>query len=455
MARTDEQLSFEQKYLDKMKEWADAYKTRTDFASKFKLDYKKTKGVSFEQLVKEIPVTGNTGSAEKTSDAPNGTTVTVANATEAQKKLLTEAQKWIGKIRYQFGASNPPSGQSDCSGFTSYVYRTALSIDIGRATDAQSRIGTLIPSKEDAQPGDLILFQGTYRAGPSHVGIVYEWPKFIHCGGGNGDLNTQWGEWKKGNYYDKHFLSIRRVLKEADTSPTSSNKTSARSLAMDSATGTNEAYYDRPDDEGMESFILNGQLPTTNPGAPSGSIEPPDEWLAEIGVYNPISLNKQAGNFKVSTDNRAHWLAERIAWGRDNGFKTYQKIDSNFFVHLSRHDGFEGNLYSPDAAQAFEIFRLKSKREKIEILSGFRYSPDGLLSPHEAGCAIDIRAYGIKDAREIADIAWACGFKAIAIGGDLANDTGFVHLDIGPKSEWGYDDVPMYQGPGRWSLNEV
>lgn len=451
MARTDKQLSYEQRYQQKMQMWKDTYKTRTDFASKFKLDSKKAKGLSTETQIKEaIQNGGSTGSAEKVSDAASGTTVTVANASESAKKVLAVAQSLIGKIKYKFGASDPTTGYSDCSGFTSYVYKNAVGVDIGRSTDPQAKAGTLVNPRENAQPGDLILFQGTYRPGPSHVGIVYEWPKIIHCGGNDGDTNVQWAEVKPGNYYDKHFLSIRRILTDVSSSSTSSNKTTAK--AMDVTTTTNEVVWDRTNEEGTESMSLNGRLLTSTPDAPPATSGPLIDLLSEIGAYKPITTNGTAGHIYISRDNRANWLAERIAWAKDTGFKYFDKLNPDSFVHIPWHDGFEGNLYSPDAIEAFEIFRLKCKREKLEILSGFRYSPEGLLSPHEAGCAIDVRVYGAEEARKLADIAWSCGFRAIAIGGDLTNETGFIHLDIGPKSEWGYDDIPAYKGPGRWSL---
>ena len=65
---------------------------------------------------------------------------------------------------------------ADCSSFTQHVFKTVAGIDIGANTGQQlTKGGTEIPVSS-AQPGDLILFKGTYNSshprGVSHVGIV-------------------------------------------------------------------------------------------------------------------------------------------------------------------------------------------------------------------------------------------------------------------------------------------
>lgn len=453
MARTDKQLSYEERYKDKMEKYKEVYKTRTDFASKFKLDLKKTKGLSLETIVNNTEGSTNNGSAEKPE---GGDGVTIEGGSELGRKIAKEAIQWVGKVTYVFGAADVEGGKSDCSGFTSYVFNKVANVNIGRATTAQNKVGTLVKDREDALPGDLIMFQNTYRAGVSHVGIVVNWPNVVHCGSSKG---VAYAEVKSGNYYDEHFLSIRRVISDngSDTKKTDTDNPTAKAIkafATTSATPTNP-LEDVPDEYGMESFLLNGKQPTTTPGSPADWVEPPLHWFGVGATYKPITVNQVAEHIRIPKGKRSLFFHQRIVWGTSTGFKQFEKLDPDHFVHIPRHDGFEGNLYSPDAAKAFEIFRLKSKREKLEILSGFRFSPQGLISPHEAGCAIDVRVYGEEDARKLADIAWACGFRSIAIGGDIEGGGGFIHMDIGPKNEWGYDNIPAYQGPGRWSLNEA
>ena len=94
---------------------------------------------------------------------------------------------------------------------------------------------------------------------------------------------------------------------------------------------------------------------------------------------------------------------------------------------------------------------LKTKKPYFEVISGFRFSNPGQISPHEAGCAIDIFVKDIDEVREIADCAWQLGVRSVGIGGDFEEKRGFIHLDIAPKgNDFMYDGIPIYGGPGKW-----
>jgi len=67
--------------------------------------------------------------------------------------IIAYAMKFLG-TPYVYGATGPSS--FDCSGFTSYVYRNVLGIDIGRDTYAQIGAGREV-SQSELQPGDLIF----------------------------------------------------------------------------------------------------------------------------------------------------------------------------------------------------------------------------------------------------------------------------------------------------------
>ena len=94
--------------------------------------------------------------------------------------LMEEAQKHLGKP-YVFGAKGPDS--FDCSGFVCYSLRESGVKNI--ATNAQGLYNACTPvSRTNAQPGDLIFFQGTYST-PStvtHVGIYIGNGMMIHAG---------------------------------------------------------------------------------------------------------------------------------------------------------------------------------------------------------------------------------------------------------------------------------
>ena len=122
-------------------------------------------------------------------------------------KVIAKAKSYIGKVRYSMGASSPDSGVSDCSGFTSHVFRKAARKEIGRTTTIQATKGRKV-SKKNLQKGDLVLFQGTYRPGVSHVGIYIGSSKFIHCSSSGGVKISSLNQ----TYYVQHWMQGRRIL---------------------------------------------------------------------------------------------------------------------------------------------------------------------------------------------------------------------------------------------------
>lgn len=75
-----------------------------------------------------------------------------ANATQITT-LLSMAFSFLG-VPYEWGGNGP--GTFDCSGFTSYIYKNSLGINIGRTTYDQIYSGSDV-TNSDLQPGDLIL----------------------------------------------------------------------------------------------------------------------------------------------------------------------------------------------------------------------------------------------------------------------------------------------------------
>jgi cell wall-associated NlpC family hydrolase len=76
-------------------------------------------------------------------------------------------------------AGNTPAG-FDCSGFTEFVVLNTLGFDIGHGIEGQPGAGAWV-DWGSWQPGDLVLFQNTYRAGLSHVGIYVGDGLFVHA----------------------------------------------------------------------------------------------------------------------------------------------------------------------------------------------------------------------------------------------------------------------------------
>lgn len=119
-------------------------------------------------------------------------------------RMYAEAVKYLG-VPYVWGGYSP-SG-FDCSGFVSYVINNCGNgWNYGRLTAEGLRSICTYVSPSEAQPGDLIFFQGTYNtSGASHVGIYIGDGKMIHCGSPVkiSSITT--------DYYTSHFLSFGRL----------------------------------------------------------------------------------------------------------------------------------------------------------------------------------------------------------------------------------------------------
>ena len=137
-----------------------------------------------------------------------GITISAANRSSElgtlSSKIVATAKSFLGS-RYVYGGSSP-SG-FDCSGFTSYVYKQH-GISVSRSSIGQSTDGTKV-SKENLQPGDLLIFSNTYKSGVSHTGLYLGNGKFIHASTSTtgviiSDLNS--------GYYTGKFSYGRRVF---------------------------------------------------------------------------------------------------------------------------------------------------------------------------------------------------------------------------------------------------
>ena len=126
-----------------------------------------------------------------------------ALADEQFRAMITEAEKYLG-FPYVWGGSSP-STSFDCSGFVSWGVNHS-GWNFGRLT-ADGLLGVCTPvSRENARPGDLIFFQGTYNtSGASHVGIYVGNNMMIHCGSpiSYANINT--------SYWQQHFYTFGRL----------------------------------------------------------------------------------------------------------------------------------------------------------------------------------------------------------------------------------------------------
>jgi len=116
--------------------------------------------------------------------------------------VLLDVVSYLG-VPYRYGGATK-SG-IDCSGFTSTVYRNAMSISLPRTAREQFSAGSFV-GDDGLQFGDLVFFNTTGN-GASHVGIYLEDDLFAHASVSYGVTISS----LESTYYRKRFLGARRV----------------------------------------------------------------------------------------------------------------------------------------------------------------------------------------------------------------------------------------------------
>ncbi|HFK1762379.1 N-acetylmuramoyl-L-alanine amidase [Bacillus wiedmannii] len=110
--------------------------------------------------------------------------------------VIGKAQQYLG-LPYVWGSASPSNGGFDCSGFISYVFGVGRQ-DVAGYWNSVSKVSS-------PQPGDLVFFQGTYKPGPSHIGIYVGNGQMIHAG----DKGIAYASLSS-SYNQKHFLGYGR-----------------------------------------------------------------------------------------------------------------------------------------------------------------------------------------------------------------------------------------------------
>jgi cell wall-associated NlpC family hydrolase len=93
------------------------------------------------------------------------------------ERIAATAMKYLG-YPYAWGGRSPETG-FDCSGFTMFVYGT-LGLDLPRDLGGQLESGRPI-SRDELIPGDLLIFQNTYKRGISHSAVYIGDGQFVHA----------------------------------------------------------------------------------------------------------------------------------------------------------------------------------------------------------------------------------------------------------------------------------
>lgn len=136
-------------------------------------------GASFINRTASATTTDNTKAASTAKQADVKTAVGDTTPSATGNKVADYAQTLLG-TRYTWGGSS--TSGFDCSGFTQYVYKNALGVDIPRVSRAQATVGSAV-STSSMKVGDLLYFDTTGSGTTSHVGIYLGNGKFIHASG--------------------------------------------------------------------------------------------------------------------------------------------------------------------------------------------------------------------------------------------------------------------------------
>ena len=129
-----------------------------------------------------------------------------AEAATSGQAVVSYAKQFLGRP-YVYGASGPNS--FDCSGLTSYVYKNAAGINIGRTTYDQIKSGLEV-SRSNLQPGDLVFTSA------NHVGIYVGDNKIIH--------SPQTGDVVKISNISS-FWRARRIINSSSTANNTTSNT--------------------------------------------------------------------------------------------------------------------------------------------------------------------------------------------------------------------------------------
>lgn len=137
---------------------------------------------------------------EENEEEANESTTGISGA-----EVVEYAKQYLG-CKYVAGGASPTTG-FDCSGFTIYVYKH-FGISLNRSSRDQIKNGVAV-SKNNLQPGDILIFNGSSNTSIGHVGIYVGGNDFIHAANSReGVIITSLSS----SYYQKRYVGARRVI---------------------------------------------------------------------------------------------------------------------------------------------------------------------------------------------------------------------------------------------------
>ena len=126
---------------------------------------------------------------------------------DGQGRIKTVLQRALALLGtpYRWGGTSPDNG-FDCSGLVSYVFRSALGIELPRVSREMAQTGDLISDRAKLNEGDLVFFGRSGRV--DHVGIYLGEGRFVHAPSTGKDVMVSSLET---GYWSGKFMQARRV----------------------------------------------------------------------------------------------------------------------------------------------------------------------------------------------------------------------------------------------------
>ncbi|QUP87711.1 SH3 domain-containing protein [Exiguobacterium sp. PFWT01] len=130
------------------------------------------------------------------------------SAQSTRLSTIDVAKRYVG-TPYVWASSSPANGGFDCSGLIYYVFNQS-GVSIPRTNVANywggAYFGPQLPKSFVPQAGDLVFFENTYIAGPSHMGIMINSDTFIHAGSSGLGYN----QISKEPYWQSRLIGYKR-----------------------------------------------------------------------------------------------------------------------------------------------------------------------------------------------------------------------------------------------------
>ncbi len=120
-------------------------------------------------------------------------------------ELYIEAAQWIG-VPYREGGNSKRG--TDCSGFTTHIYKKVYNKKISRSSEEQRSKDCRKISRRQLKEGDLVFFSSQKsKKKATHAGIYLKNSKFVHASTSRGVMVSSLDE----PYYKQHWMGGGRT----------------------------------------------------------------------------------------------------------------------------------------------------------------------------------------------------------------------------------------------------